>query len=179
VKKVLVTGGAGFVGSSLISKLVQNKNFEVYSLDNYFTGTEENHIPGAYYIHGDCEDISEWVNIKPDIVYHFGEYSRVSTSFEDFKTVWNSNIRGTYKVLEYCRKNKCKFIYSASSTKFADNGENKNQSPYAFFKSQNTSTLFLFLFKIAKQFNIGVKLLSPPRIFNNQLIFSELVIRNI
>ena len=138
---ILVTGGAGFVGSSLIAELVKDKSLEVYSLDNYFTGTIKNHVEGAHYIKGDCGAIDVWVDFIPDVIFHFGEYSRVSTSFEDLKTVWNFNIKGTYQVLEFCKKYKCKLIYSASSTKFADNGKNKNESPYAFFKSQNTDLI--------------------------------------
>lgn len=139
--KILVTGGAGFVGSNLIRQLVKNKSFEVYSLDNYFTGQAENHVEGASYIKGHCEEIDELIDFIPAVVFHFGEYSRVSTSFEDLETVWKYNIKGTYKVLEFCRKNKCKIVYSASSTKFGDNGENVNKSPYAFFKSHNTDLI--------------------------------------
>jgi len=141
LRHILVTGGAGFVGSSLIAELVKDNSLKVYSLDNYFTGKEENHIKGASYIKGGCKDIEKWINFVPDIIFHFGEYSRVSTSFEDLKIVWDYNIKGTYKVLEFCRKHHCKFIYSASSTKFADNGHNKDASPYAFFKAQNTELI--------------------------------------
>jgi UDP-glucose 4-epimerase len=139
--KILVTGGAGFVGSNLIKKLVKDKSFQVYSLDNYFTGKLENHVEGASYIKGECENIENLVNFIPDVVFHFGEYSRVSTSFEDYNKVWEYNVRGTYKVLEFCRKHNCKIIYSASSTKFGDNGDNVNKSPYAFFKSHNTDLI--------------------------------------
>ena len=81
--KILVTGGAGFVGSHLIKKLVKDSSFQVYSLDNYFTGKLENHVEGASYIKGECENIENLINFIPDVVFHFGEYSRVSTSFED------------------------------------------------------------------------------------------------
>ena len=136
-----MTGGAGFVGSNLIKRLVKNRLFQVYSLDNYFTGTLANHIQGASYITGDCKDIENLIDFVPDVVFHFGEYSRVSTSFEDYNTVWEYNANGTYKVLEFCRKHNCKIIYSASSTKFGDNGDNINKSPYAFFKSHNTDLI--------------------------------------
>jgi UDP-glucose 4-epimerase len=139
--KVLVTGGAGFIGSNLISELVKDESLSVFSLDNYFTGKKSNHIQGATYIEGEAQRISESIDFKPDVVFHFGEYSRVSTSFEDFDKVWDYNIKGTYRVLEFCRKNGCKLIYSASSTKFADSGSNKDASPYAFFKSQNTDLI--------------------------------------
>ena len=140
-KKILVTGGAGFVGSRLIQELVKLKGIDVYSLDNYFTGVKENHVDGATYIEGDCRDIRTHINFSPDIVYHFGEYSRVSTSFEDYELVWQYNVVGTHAVVEFCKQNKSKLIYSASSTKFGDDGKNKDCSPYAFHKSQNTELI--------------------------------------
>ena len=135
--KILVTGGAGFVGSRLIMRLVRDSSLQITSLDNYFTGTKNNHVPGVDYITGDTKDIDKLVNFKPDIVFHFGEYSRISTSFDDIDKVWEYNIKGTYEVLKFCKKNKSKLLYSASSTKFGDGGQNKFASPYAFFKSQN------------------------------------------
>jgi len=141
MKKILVTGGAGFVGSSLISELVKDTGVLVYSLDNYFTGVEENHIKGAEYIRGDCRDIKKLINFRPDVVYHFGEYSRVSTSFEDIGEVLEFNFRGTYEVVEFCRKHATRLVYSASSTKFGDGGENRHGSPYAYSKFQNTELI--------------------------------------
>jgi len=141
VPQILVTGGAGFVGSCLIRELAKNPTNLICSLDNYFTGKKENHVDGVCYIKGDCRDVDEHITFKPDVVYHFGEYSRVSTSFEDHKKVWESNVHGTYRVLEFCRRNNCRLVYSASSTKFGDGGENRNCSPYAFHKSQNTELI--------------------------------------
>jgi UDP-glucose 4-epimerase len=141
---ILVTGGAGFVGSCLIRELVKDPTNTVTSLDNYFTGTPDNHVEGVCYIDGDCQDIDKHITFSPDIIYHFGEYSRVSTSFEDYEIVWDSIISGTRSVLEFCRKNKCRIIYSGSSTKFGDGGKNKNASPYAFHKAQNTETIINF-----------------------------------
>ena len=143
LKNILVTGGAGFVGSKLIKKLTEDPNNVITSLDNYFTGTRENHIPGVVYIEGDTNRIDKLVpnGEKIDIVYHFGEYSRVSTSLEDNDLVWKYNVLGTHKVLEFCRKNKCKIIYSASSTKFGDSGENIFKSPYALYKAHNTDLI--------------------------------------
>lgn len=80
--KILVTGGAGFVGSNLCEALAKDSNNEVYSLDNYFTGNRENHIPNVTYIEGSTEHIFELINFTPDLVYHLGEYSRVEQSFK-------------------------------------------------------------------------------------------------
>lgn len=129
--KILVVGGAGFIGSHLCERLKDN---EVVSLDNYSTGKGENEISGVKYIRTDSDYIE---NIpKPDIIYHLGEYSRVLTSFEDIEQVIESNCIGTLKVLEYCRKNKVRLIYAGSSTKFGD-----AESPYSFFKAQNTELI--------------------------------------
>jgi len=140
-KTILVTGGTGFVGSHLCERLVQDKNNRVISLDNYFTGSKDNHVEGVEYIYGETKDIDEFVTDIPDIVYHLGEYSRVLTSFDDIDLVWRLNVLGTFKILEFCKKNKVRLIYAGSSTKFGefnDSGEGENQSPYAFFKSTNT-----------------------------------------
>tara|TARA_A200000159_G_scaffold31770_1_gene28346 strand:- start:42173 stop:43030 length:858 start_codon:yes stop_codon:yes gene_type:complete len=139
--KILVTGGAGFIGSCLIERLVKSPENEVVSLDNYFTGKETNHIAGAKYIKGETSSIFDLVDFSPDIIYHFGEYSRVSTSFDDISRVWDYNVAGTYAVLEFCKQNSSKLIYSASSTKFGDGGDNRHASPYAFYKSVNSDLI--------------------------------------
>ena len=135
--KILVTGGAGFVGSHLCEKLVEDKH-EVYSLDNYSTGKLENHVNGVTYIEGDTINIHELINFVPKIVYHLGEYSRVESSFEDFNVVWKSNKEGTFSVLKFCRDKKIKIVYAGSSTKFGDGGLGRSASPYAWTKSSNT-----------------------------------------
>ncbi|KKS27827.1 MAG: Polysaccharide biosynthesis protein [Parcubacteria group bacterium GW2011_GWC1_42_11] len=137
-KTILVTGGAGFIGSNLIEHLVKNPNNKVISLDNYFTGSRDNHIPGATYIEGHTKDIAKLITEIPDIVYHLGEYSRVEQSFADMPIVWESNKAGTFAVLEFCRKHNCKIIYAGSSTKFGDGGLGRDQSPYAWTKASNT-----------------------------------------
>lgn len=137
-KIILVTGGAGFVGSHLCERLSKDPNNIVYSLDNYFTGTEKNHVENVKYIKGNTADISKLINFKPDIVYHLGEYSRVEQSFDDIDTVWQYNKDGIFAVLEFVRKAGCKILYAGSSTKFGDGGSGRSASPYAWTKSSNT-----------------------------------------
>jgi UDP-glucose 4-epimerase len=136
--KILVTGGAGFIGSHLCEKLKQDRNNKVYSLDNYSTGTEKNHIKGVTYIKGETKNISKIIHFIPDIVYHLGEYARVEQSFDDIEKVWEYNKDGIFSVLQFCRKHACKIVYAGSSTKFSDGGMGRSQSPYAWTKASNT-----------------------------------------
>ena len=135
--KVLVTGGAGFIGSHLCEKLM-NDGHSVTSLDNYSTGSEKNHINKVVYIKGDTKNIDKLITFIPDIVYHLGEYSRVEQSFDDLETVWDYNKIGTFEVLQFCRKHACKIVYAGSSTKFGDGGLGRSQSPYGWTKATNT-----------------------------------------
>jgi len=137
-KTILVTGGAGFIGSHLIERLVKEKSNRIISLDNYFTGLKENHIKGVEYREGHTKNIELFVPETPDIVYHLGEYSRVEKSFEDVALVWDLNKAGTFAVLEFCRKRNAKIVYAGSSTKFGDGGLGRDQSPYAWAKASNT-----------------------------------------
>jgi len=136
-KTILVTGGAGFVGSHLCQRLAADGH-RVISLDNYFTGSKENHVDGVEYREGHTKDISTLVPETPDLVYHLGEYSRVSKSFEEPEVVWDLNSAGTFGVLEYVRGNGTKLVYAGSSTKFGDGGLGRDQSPYAWTKAANT-----------------------------------------
>ena len=135
--KILVTGGAGFIGSHLCEKLADDGN-RVISLDNYSTGSEKNHIDEVVYIKGETSNIDKLITFSPDIIYHLGEYSRVEQSFDDIEKVWSSNKDGIFAVLQFCRKTKAKLIYAGSSTKFGDGGLGRSQSPYAWTKSSNT-----------------------------------------
>jgi len=137
MEKILVTGGAGFIGSNLCEKLL-SLNYDVYSIDNYFTGKKSNHINGVNYIEGSTSDISNLINFKPSIVYHLGEYSRVEQSFEDIEKLWNYNKDGIFAVLQFCRENNSKLVYAGSSTKFGDGGLGRSQSPYAWTKATNS-----------------------------------------
>ena len=129
--KILVTGGAGYVGSNLVKHLKKHTNATITSLDNYFTGQEDNHIKGVEYIQDCTWEIHKLP--KQDIVYHFGEYSRVVPSFKDVEYLMTSNLWGTSRVLEQCKKWNAKLIYSASSSKF---GGNENLSPYSWVKAK-------------------------------------------
>ena len=144
-KIILVTGGAGFIGSHLIERLVSHKNFQVISLDNYFTGKKENHISGAEYREGHTKDIEKLISETPDIIFHLGEYSRTAIAIEEPNVVFDLNILGTIAVLEFCRKRKSKLIYAGSSTKFGDKREDgtvgRDLSPYTWAKAVNTELI--------------------------------------
>tara|TARA_X000000368_G_C23050614_1_gene721235 strand:- start:2093 stop:2932 length:840 start_codon:yes stop_codon:yes gene_type:complete len=137
MEKILVTGGAGFIGSHLCEKL-HSLNYDVYSLDNYFTGKKSNHVNGVTYIEGSTSEINNLINFKPSVVYHLGEYSRVEQSFEDIDKLWSYNKEGIFAILQFCRENNSKIVYAGSSTKFGDGGLGRSQSPYAWCKATNS-----------------------------------------
>ncbi|MFZ1075513.1 MAG: NAD-dependent epimerase/dehydratase family protein [Minisyncoccia bacterium] len=136
-KLILVTGGAGFIGSHLCARLAA-EGHRVISLDNYFTGSRENHVPGVDYREGHTKDIEKHVPETPDLIYHLGEYSRVEKSLQEPALVWDLNKDGTFGVLEFWRKKGGKLVYAGSSTKFGDGGLGRDQSPYAWTKATNT-----------------------------------------
>jgi UDP-glucose 4-epimerase len=136
-KTILVTGGAGFVGSHLCERLAKDGH-AVISLDNYSTGSTDNHVEGVDYRKGSTVDIAKHVPETPDIVYHLGEFARVEQSFENTGTVIEYNMHGTAGVLEFVREKGSKLVYAGSSTKFADAGIGRDQSPYAWTKATNT-----------------------------------------
>jgi UDP-glucose 4-epimerase len=141
-KIILVTGGAGHVGSHLIEQLLENPENKVISLDNYFNGSTDNHIKGAEYRKGHTKDIDELIPETPDIVYHLGEYARITPSFDDVEKVYDMNILGTFAVVEFCKKRKVgKLVYAASSTKFAIEGDGRHQNPYSFTKATNVDLI--------------------------------------
>jgi UDP-glucose 4-epimerase len=136
-KLVLVTGGAGFVGSALCRRLVA-EGHRVIVLDNFFVGSKDNKVEGVEYREGHTKSIASLVPETPDLIYHLGEYSRVEISLTEPEVVWDLNIAGTFAVLEFWRAKKCKLVYAGSSTKFADGGLGRDQSPYAWSKATNS-----------------------------------------
>lgn len=139
-KKILVTGGAGFVGSHLVRRLYNNGN-TVYVLDNYFTGNTKNHCKGVIYKKAETQDIFKlYKKIPLDYIYHLGEYPRVEQSYEDFDLVMRYNNYPFYQVLRLAKLHDAKLIYSGSSTKFSKNID-KVESPYSFSKRINTKLL--------------------------------------
>lgn len=138
--KIIVTGGAGFIGSNLCKQLAEYPDNEVLSIDNYFTGSVKNHaLEKVIYAKGEAKDINSIAyNFgfeDADYVFHFGEYSRVEQSYDDIQFTFQMN-QQLIKVLEFCRFKNAKLIYSGSSTKFSPEG--KALSPYAWTKATNT-----------------------------------------
>lgn len=136
-KTIIVTGGAGFIGSHLCERLAKDGH-KVISLDNYFTGSKDNHVAGVEYREGHTKDIAKHIPETPDLIYHLGEYSRVEVSLTEPAVVWDLNKDGTFGVVEFWRQKKCKLVYAGSSTKFGDGGLGRAQSPYAWSKASNT-----------------------------------------
>ncbi len=143
---IIVTGGAGFVGSNLIEYLLLKTNFKIYSLDNYDSGTKKNHLSNKNlkYIKGDTKNISKLFKKKKrkiHTVFHFGEFSRIYQSFLNMKKCIDSNSIGSHAVFNFCLENKIKLIYSATSASLGNKGKDKNLSPYAFTKAKNLELL--------------------------------------
>ena len=142
-KIILITGGAGFIGSSLIKNFIKKKyNYKIISLDNYTTGTKKNQIKhkNVKYIKGNNKDIDKLMKKyknKINVIFHFGEFSRIFQSFKNYKKCFEYNIHHSSKVIEFAKDNKIKIIYSATSSNLGNNGKDENLSPYAWSKSKN------------------------------------------
>ncbi len=141
-KTILVTGGAGHIGSHIIEQLSYDPKNKIISLDNYFNGSPNNHLAGIDYRKGHTKDIYKLVPETPDIIFHLGEYSRVAPSFDEPEIVFDLNVTGTFAVVEFCRHKKVpKLVYAASSTKFATNGQERHANPYSFTKANNVDLI--------------------------------------
>jgi len=162
---LVVTGGAGFVGSSLISKLLIDTKFKIISIDNYSSGSVKNHIKNqrVSYINADTSNINDILRIykkRINAIFHFGEFARIYQSFKKFDQCFNSNSIGTKAVFNFALINNIKLIYSATSANLGNNGSDKNLSPYAFTKAKNLELLenlknwFKFKFEVIYFYNV-------------------------
>ena len=162
---IIVTGGAGFIGSNLIKLLLKKTNKKIISLDNYSSGNKKNHLKNnrVKYLKADTIDISNNLrNLKKHIhsIFHFGEFARIFQSFKKFDDCFKSNSIGSNAVFKFCLDNKIKLIYSATSASLGNKGNDKNLSPYAFTKSKNLELLenlrkwFNFKFEVIYFYNV-------------------------
>ena len=162
---LVVTGGAGFVGSNLIELLIKKTKYKIISIDNYSSGSKKNHIKSSRinYINSETRQIykilKKYKN-KIDAIFHFGEFARIYQSFKKFNECYNSNSIGSKEVFKFCLDNKIKLIYSATSASFGNKGKDKNLSPYAFTKQKNLELLenfknwFKFKFEVIYFYNV-------------------------
>ena len=162
--KIVVTGGAGFVGTNLIKSLLKKTGYKIISIDNYSSGKKSNHIKDirVKYIKGKTIDISKFIKNPREIktIFHFGEFARIYQSFLKMNECIDSNSVGSNAVFNFCLKNKIKLIYSATSASLGNRGNDKNLSPYAFSKSKNLELLenlkkwFNFKYEVIYFYNV-------------------------
>ncbi len=143
--KIIVTGGAGFVGTNLITLLLKKTKFKIISIDNYSSGSKRNHIKNSRvkYFKSDTKNISNVIKKPKEIqsVFHFGEFARIYQSFLNMNKCIEYNTIGSNAVFNFCLENKIKLIYSATSASLGNKGKDKHLSPYAFSKAQNLELL--------------------------------------
>ena len=142
---LLVTGGLGFIGSALCRKL-DLLGHRVTCLDNYHSGSDRNRHDGVKYVSGETRSVQDYFKEDEpfDFVFHLGEYARVEQSFADYEKVFELNYHSFPSILDFCKKQKAKLVYAASSTKFSVDRNGASESPYAFTKSQNVELLKAF-----------------------------------
>ena len=143
---LVVTGGAGFIGSNLIEELIKFRKYKIISLDNYSSGNKKNHIKNlrVKYLKGNTKDSNKLLmkyskNIHT--IFHFGEFARIFQSFKKFDDCCESNIKGTYELFKFALKNRIRIVYSATSANLGNQGQDMNLSPYAFTKANNLELL--------------------------------------
>jgi len=161
---IVITGGAGFVGTNLIILLLKKTKFKIISVDNYSAGSKKNHIKNkrVSYIKADTKNINHVLKNPKNInsIFHFGEFARIYQSFLNMSECINSNSIGTNAIFNYCLKNNIKLIYSATSASLGNKGNDKNLSPYAFTKAKNLELLenlkkwFNFKYEVIYFYNV-------------------------
>ena len=163
--RVLVTGGAGFIGSNLIEQLILSTKYRIISIDNYSSGLIKNHIKNkrVKYLEGNTNNIATLLKnytVKIHTIFHFGEFARIFQSFKKISECFNSNIEGSSNVFNFALKNKIKLIYSATSASLGNKGKDMNLSPYAFSKAKNLELLenfrkwFGFRYEVVYFYNV-------------------------
>ena len=162
---LVVTGGAGFIGSNLISELLKFKKFHILSIDDYSSGLNKNHINNkrVKYLKGSTKNIEillkKYVG-KINTIFHFGEFARIYQSFKKINECFSSNIEGSSNVFNFSLKNKIRLIYSATSASLGNKGQDMNLSPYAFSKAKNLELLenlkkwFNFKYEVIYFYNV-------------------------
>ena len=181
---IIVTGGAGFVGSNLIGYLLKKTKFKILSLDNYSSGFKKNHIKNkrVSYIKANTKEIFSLIKNPKKIkaVFHFGEFARIYQSFINMNECIDSNTVGTNSIFNFCLKNRIKLVYSATSASLGNKGKDKNLSPYAFTKAKNLELLenlkkwFNFKFEVIYFYNVyGPKQISKGKMSTVIGIFEE------
>jgi UDP-glucose 4-epimerase len=162
---LVVTGGAGFIGSNLIYELLKLRKFKIISIDNYSSGSSRNHIKNkkVKYLKGNTKDIEIFLKSHIDkihSIFHFGEFSRIYQSFRKINECFSTNIEGSLKVFNFAFKNKIRLIYSATSASLGNSGRDMNLSPYAFSKAKNLELLenlkkwFNFRYEVVYFYNV-------------------------
>ena len=162
---LVVTGGAGFIGSNLISELLKYKRFKILSIDNYSSGLTKNHINNVRvkYLKGNTKNIEIFLKNyvgKVHSIFHFGEFARIYQSFKKVNECFNSNIEGSSNVFNFALKNKIRLVYSATSASLGNKGKDMNLSPYAFSKAKNLELLenlkkwFNFQYEVIYFYNV-------------------------
>jgi UDP-glucose 4-epimerase len=162
---LVITGGAGFIGSNLISELLKFKKYKIISIDNYSSGLSKNHITNnrVKYLKGSTKNIEILLKSytgKIHSIFHFGEFARIYQSFKKINECFSSNIEGSSNVFNFALKNKIRLIYSATSASLGNKGEDMNLSPYAFSKAKNLELLenlkkwFNFRYEVVYFYNV-------------------------
>ena len=183
-KTIIVTGGAGFVGSNMIGYLLKKTKYKIISIDNYSSGYKKNHLKNkrVKYLKANTKDIFRLIKYPNNIqaVFHFGEFARIYQSFISMNECIDSNTVGTNSIFNFCLKNNIKLIYSATSASLGNKGKDKNLSPYAFTKAKNLELLenlkkwFNFKFEVIYFYNVyGPKQITSGKMSTVIGIFEE------